>query len=364
MRKIFLFLMTNIFLVTNAQENVYFFINYPGPFDPTKLDEYRETLFSYANHPNQITEFNHQEKLFNYFGFKEAFLKEIFKEYKVILTNTFENLQNVKYIVTQEVPRDDKQLKLFQQYPKEKRILFTIETQISNPRSHEKEYYEYYDKVFTWNQEYVDNKKIFWLPAWILWTDVIPMISAIIPFEQKKLCCVVSGFHNFDHPLANHSKRIKFIDLCEKKAQGQFDIYGKGWKNYKNWKGLVSFNGDRRMNKINTIKNYKFYLCYENTKDIYGYITEKIFECLAAGCVPIYSGARDIAQYVPKNCFIARSDFKKDKDLLQFIQNMDKNTYDIYLKNIKTFLESPQVVYLSRSYHAAQIRKALGLQAP
>jgi hypothetical protein len=350
------------FVTIQAKDNVYFFINYMGIIDPTKIDEYRETLFSYANHPTEIVTFNKQEKLFNYFGFKEAFLKEIFPEFNVIVTNTFANLKNVKYIITQEIPRKEDELTLMLEYSKKKLLLFTIETQISNPKSHDLDYLDLYHKVFTWNQDYVNNKKFFWLPAWILWTDVIPMIKDITPFEKKKLCCVVSNNNHFSHPLANHKERLSFITLCEKEALGEFAIYGMKWPDeFKNYQGKISFNGDRRHNKIQTIKNYKFYLCYENTKNINGYVTEKIFECFAAGCVPIYSGAMDISDYIPSNCFIAREAFKSDKELLNYIKTMDKTTYARYLENIKEFLAGSQSAKLSRRYHAKKIRKALHL---
>lgn len=355
-------LLMSISLCLHAKENVYFFINYMGIFDPTRIDEYRETLFSYANHPSEIVSFNKQEKLFNYFGFKEAFLKEVFGEFNVILTNTFADLKNVKYVITQEIPRKEDELKRMLELPEKKRILFTIETQISNPKSHMQEYLDLYHKVFTWNKDIIDKKKFFWLPAWILWTDVIPMISDIPKFEDKKLCCVVSNNNNFIHPLANHQERLNFITLCETEALGQFDIYGMRWpEEFKNYKGKISFNGDRRKNKIDTIKKYKFYLCYENTKNINGYVTEKIFECFAAGCVPIYSGALDIADFIPSNCFIDRSDFNSDKELLNFIKKMNKTTYLKYLSNIKEFLASTQVKKLTRAYHAKKIRKALKL---
>lgn len=113
-------LLMTISLCLQAKENVYFFINYMGNFDPARIDEYRETLFSYANHPSEILSFNKQEKLFNYFGFKEAFLKEVFAEFNVILTNTFANLKNVKYIITQEIPRKEDELKRMLEYPEKK----------------------------------------------------------------------------------------------------------------------------------------------------------------------------------------------------------------------------------------------------
>ena len=49
------------------------------------------------------------------------------------------------------------------------------------------------------------------------------------------------------------------------------------------------------------MQHYRFYICYENTEGVEDYITEKIFDCFAAGFVPIYWGASNIEKYIPKN---------------------------------------------------------------
>ena len=52
-------------------------------------------------------------------------------------------------------------------------------------------------------------------------------------------------------------------------------------------------------------KNISFAICYENARDIPGYITEKIFDCFFAGCVPIYwGGAPNVTDHIPANTFI------------------------------------------------------------
>ena len=65
------------------------------------------------------------------------------------------------------------------------------------------------------------------------------------------------------------------------------------------------------------IRLYKFAICFENMS-YPGYITEKIIDCFKAGVIPIYLGAPDISDFVPKSAFI---------DLLEF-SNWDKlNSY-------------------------------------
>lgn len=45
-------------------------------------------------------------------------------------------------------------------------------------------------------------------------------------------------------------------------------------------------------NKVDFIKEYKFNICPENS-NADGYVTEKIFESIAAGCIPIYWGSNN-----------------------------------------------------------------------
>lgn len=54
----------------------------------------------------------------------------------------------------------------------------------------------------------------------------------------------------------------------------------------------------RGENKKDGLKSYKFALSFENSEDT-DYITEKIWDSLAAGNIPIYFGAREIETYIP-----------------------------------------------------------------
>lgn len=56
--------------------------------------------------------------------------------------------------------------------------------------------------------------------------------------------------------------------------------------------------------KIETIRRYRFTLAFENSIDD-DYVTEKFFDPLTAGSVPVYLGAPNIADFAPaEKCFI------------------------------------------------------------
>jgi len=54
----------------------------------------------------------------------------------------------------------------------------------------------------------------------------------------------------------------------------------------------------RAASKIDTLRGYKFCVAIENSEDRH-YVSEKVYDALVAGCVPIYFGAPNVLDYVP-----------------------------------------------------------------
>ncbi len=73
-----------------------------------------------------------------------------------------------------------------------------------------------------------------------------------------------------------------------------------------------------------------------------GYITEKIWDSFKAKTVPIYWGASNIEDYVPKNCYIDYRDFLDFEKLYTFLSNMTEIEYNTYIGNIESFLETKE----------------------
>ena len=96
--------------------------------------------------------------------------------------------------------------------------------------------------------------------------------------------------------------------------------------------------------KKRILKNYKFSICFENSKNYDGWITEKIFHCFFSGCVPIYYGASNICDIIPKNCYIDYRNFKNNEELTNFLENMSNKTYQNHIKSIKKYLTSNKFI--------------------
>lgn len=290
----------------------------------------------------------------SYHNEKEEYFKLIFEpHYTVKFTETLNGLKKAGYIITLEVPFDDKNLKALLKYPKEKRLLFSFEGAITNPRSHMAQYGALYGKVFTWNDDMVDNKKYF--KVFFPWGDALPQIDNLPSFEDKKLAVLVGSDNHYNHPIEGYSMRRELINFFENKPYCGFEFYGN-WKQYayKNCRGFIPwdknisrFTYSRRYGKINIIKNYKFDVVYDNCLGCNGYINERLWDSFAAGCVPVYYGTPNIAHYIPENCFISREQFKSNEELYEFLKNMPKELYEEYQRNIRTFLTSEQPIKMS-----------------
>ena len=231
-------------------------------------------------------------------------------------------------------------LKRIQKLQGKKLILCAFEPPTVIPQMYTKEILAYFQVVLTWDDSLVDNKKFFK----ICYPVFRGMIKNVIPFSEKRFLTMISGGEKTSvHPFELYSERIKAIKYFEKlnKFTG-FEFYGTGWGkfHFRNYKGGV-------FNKLDILKFYRFSLCYENMKNISGYITEKMFDCFASGCVPIYWGASNVATYIPRNCFIAKEDFSSFEGLVSYLQNMKEDEYNGYILNIKNFLNSSAALRFS-----------------
>ena len=107
-----------------------------------------------------------------------------------------------------------------------------------------------------------------------------------------------------------HDRRLALIEYFGR--EGSLDLFGSNWGDISNlpkrWKGrLQEIIDDLKPevcpNKQKVIANYKFAICFENMS-YPGYVTEKIIDCFRAGVIPVYLGAPDISDFVPKEAFI------------------------------------------------------------
>jgi hypothetical protein len=77
----------------------------------------------------------------------------------------------------------------------------------------------------------------------------------------------------------------------------------------------------RRVTKHQTISTYPFCLAFENSIDT-DYVTEKIYDCLMAGTVPIYLGTPDVAEFVPEGSYIDATAHGGPRGLAAYLKHL------------------------------------------
>jgi len=119
----------------------------------------------------------------------------------------------------------------------------------------------------------------------------------------------------------NKSRRIEYI--LQLMMHIDVHSYGKLFRN----RSLDGDNG--RWSRLETMKRYKFTLAFENAIAM-DYVTEKFYDPLIAGSVPIYLGAPNIDNFAPgDHCFINAADWKSPEALARYLLELagDKSLY-------------------------------------
>ena len=215
-----------------------------------------------------------------------------------------------------------------------------------------------YKKIFTWDQSLVDNDRFVKLN--------LPNLIHIHPVDgfstRDRFCCLISG----NKTLSTHEERslyperVSAIRWFESHAPQDFDLYGVDWDIPEVHSGIVgkferrfwrmlsrfvtlrpfsSYRG-KLAHKRDALIKTRFAICYENVRDLPGYITEKIFDCFFAGCIPVYWGASNIADHVPADCFIDRRKFNTTEEVYKFLKNITEHEFKKYQQRIANFLQS------------------------
>lgn len=123
-------------------------------------------------------------------------------------------------------------------HPKEKRVLFLWEPPTVLPHCYDPKMHELFERVYTWNDDLVDNKKYFkfYYPVWR------PMCEDIVDFDQKSFATMVACNKYSNHPNELYTMRRAVIDFFEKNYPDDFDLFGRGWNagDYTTYKGTIA----------------------------------------------------------------------------------------------------------------------------
>jgi len=154
---------------------------------------------------------------------------------------------------------------------------------------------------------YIDwfNVKSYDNPNWLIPIEYLSNDNEFTKKNKNKFCSTV-----FSSP---YDTRFNMVNLLN--TYKQVDCYGKIHNNKL---------PDGEKYKMDTISNYKFNICFENS--IYpGYFTEKLLHAKIAGCVPIYYSDKSYFNDFNEKCCINLIDFENEYDLFEYIKKIDSD---------------------------------------
>lgn len=222
--------------------------------------------------------------------------------------------------------------------PAEKMALFCFEPRVVLPRQYVRAVEDSYGSVFVHDRGRVDGRRFFHLR----YPQAPGMLKDLPEFSSRGFLTLINA--NKYSPVEGelYGLRRRAIRYFEAHEPG-FDLYGYGWsEGFKALKKLCLSPGAWRRpaallrdlagggkpypsyrgqvaDKHKTLATYRFAICFEN-ESAPGYVTEKIFDCLVAGTVPVYLGAPDIARVVPEGCYVDMRRFKGFQEMHEHLK--------------------------------------------
>ena len=257
--------------------------------------------------------------------------------------------------------------------------VYLYENALVRPRNEDQRALQPYRKIFTWNTTLARE-----LGA--ARTQPSPR-AVILPYPNRIETSPTPAFHDRPHgcvlvasnkslpihdPRDLYQRRLQVVRAFESTVPaGFFSLYGRGWeypaarpgklgklfaslrKRFKppaqppfpSWRGPIA-------DKDALLRQSKFAICYENGADIPGYISEKIFDCFRAGCVPVYWGPQAIADDIPRDCFIDARAFPNEQALVVHVVSLGEKAHAAYQAAMVNFLCSPAAARFSEDHFA------------
>lgn len=199
------------------------------------------------------------------------------------------HLPNLHWVMDDEIEKRDGQIW----------VAWSLESEENYPCIKNQDIREYFD---LWMGYHQDDDILYPYYSFIPRThfETLPEVRE----RYNKACMFISS-------AVNGSGRCEYLQ--ELMNYTEIDSYGMFLHN----KDLLKDEGERTLMDI--IAGYKFVIGFENVKSR-DYVTEKFYNPLLAGTVPVYRGAPNILEFIPGDeCFVDVSTFETPIELAKFM---------------------------------------------
>lgn len=194
--------------------------------------------------------------------------------------------------------------------------------------------------------DYIDCSQYLRFPFWLM-----TMFSPNENYKSiKAKCKKINGIK------VDFNSRNKFCSfICREDYFGDREFFADEVSkiDFLNCPGKYRHNDDdlkQNFNdhKLTYLSQFKFNLCPENSNN-QGYVTEKIFDSIAAGCIPIYWGSNNNPEpdIINQNtiCFLTLND--NNEKTLKKIKEINENPrlYADFMNQDKLSINAPEIIY-------------------
>lgn len=203
-------------------------------------------------------------------------------------------------------------LRRVRKYPGQKWVACSFESDVNYPQLRDPHYMAHFDFTMTYRWD-SDVPLMYW------WRELRGLILRPPQPKTEPAEAVI-----FSSNLQEKSGRTEYVR--ELMRHIRVDGYGRAFHN----RDLGEDRG--RESKLATLARYRFDLAFENSIS-HDYVSEKFFDPLVAGSVPVYRGAPNIQEFAPGDrCFINTADFSGPRELAEYLQHLAMNPaeYDAY----------------------------------
>jgi glycosyl transferase family 10 (putative fucosyltransferase) len=274
-------------------------------------------------------------------------------------TDDVVGLERADVLIFGELPASRGEVRrLRRAHPHLKVILQILETPIGRQWVFDPANHSEFDAVVSYHPTLHDGKRYFTFKIPAAGVGTID-VAAGAPWHERKIACMIANVPNPRPWLIRRTglgvirngwrltprtwwnyvseggslyrERLRIATACEESLGEQFDIFGPGWPAAdgagSSARRFLSARGLYEGSKLELLQRYRFTVAYENCLNDCGYVTEKLFDALLAGCVPVYLGNTSIDRDVDPEAFVDARRFRSKRDLAQSLMAMPERQW-------------------------------------
>lgn len=194
-----------------------------------------------------------------------------------------------------------------------------------------------YRGIITWNPRvyatYRDQYPMVYCRQYgNMWVEYLPDPLPFAERAPETVCCIYGRpasidmpimLARYDVPLALYRSGIE-VHAYGTTPSVQRPEYRKEW-------GEIFCGPLPLHRKSDALGVHRFSVAFENSQDDFwavGWVTEKLYDCLGCGCIPIYWGAPDISDHVPPEVFIDYRHFTNFADLIAYLRGTPLSVFE------------------------------------